>query len=116
MVPPLPMPSAFAKVSEPSVAALAKRLVDEAVVEKRFVVVAFARMVLPVAVKLVVEAPPFAEKRPLVTVEEEFARKPAENVCRFVHVLAPESEAPVERQLPLIEKQPARRLKPLAAD
>src|SRR3989338_8299090 len=41
-------------VSEPSVASCEKRFVDDAVVEKRFVVVAFPREMLPLDVKLAV--------------------------------------------------------------
>lgn len=133
-------------VSEPSDAVCAKRLVEDATVEKRFVEVALARVVLPVteseprverpvtfrvevaviappkndvpevywlpctpsvcvgdvvpmpmlpkypvplAVRFVVEAPPFAEKRPEVIVEDALERNPFVNVARPVCVRVP---------------------------
>ena len=44
---------------------------------------------MPLAVKFVVEAPPFALKSPLVMVEEALERKPLANVVRPVYVLTP---------------------------
>ena len=114
-MPPLPMPSAFPRVKVPSCAVCAKRFVELAVVEKRFVVVpevsesvprvespltkvvpkvpvlafafvevAVAKYPIPEAVMLVVEAPPLAEKRPLVIVDDAFERKPPVKVARPV--------------------------------
>ncbi len=81
--------------SVPSAAVCAKRFVELAVVEKKLVEVALPRIVAPVAVKFVVDAPPFMLKSPLVIVEEAFERKPLVKVWRPVHVLALPSEAPV---------------------
>src|SRR3989338_7009660 len=100
-------------VSEPSVASCEKRFVDDAVVEKRFVVVpdvrervprverpftlsapkfavlalevvevAVPKYPIPLAVKFVVDAPPFIEKSPLVMVEEALERKPLVKVVK----------------------------------
>ena len=51
-VPPFGTVRAFPNVSVPRVASWEKRLVELAVVEKRLVVVAFARVVLPVTERI----------------------------------------------------------------
>lgn len=56
---------------------------------KRLVLVAVLKYPIPLAVKLVVEAPPFMEKSPEVTVEEALERNPLENVARPVCVSVP---------------------------
>jgi len=51
---------------------------------------------VPLAVKLVVLAPPFAEKRPEVTVDDARERKPLANVARPVCVNVPRTvSAPI---------------------
>ena len=99
---PLPWrrPESVCSVREPRDAVCAKRLVEEAVVANDAVEVAFARVVAPVTlsefshevpetVKLVVEAPPFSDKRPVVKVEEALEMKPLVNVARPVWVRVP---------------------------
>ena len=65
-----------------------KRLVELAFVAKRFVVVALPRATLPLAVKLVVLAPPFIESRPVVKVDEALEMKPLAKVWSAVQELA----------------------------
>ena len=55
-VPPFPTESAFTKESEPKEALDAERFVEEAVVAKKVVEVALARMAQPETVRFVVEA------------------------------------------------------------
>lgn len=75
-VPPLATGRAVVSESEP----------NDAVVAKRLVVVAVPKYPVPLAVKFVVDAPPFIEKSPLVIVEEELERKPFVKVARPVEV------------------------------
>ena len=49
-----------------------------------------AKYPVPLAVRLVVEAPPFIEKSPVVMVEEAFERKPLPKVARPVRFEVPE--------------------------
>ena len=71
-VPPEVTGRAVVSESEPS----------DAVVAKRLVVVAVPKYPVPLAVKFVVDAPPFIERRPAVMVEEAFDRKPLVKVVR----------------------------------
>src|SRR3989338_4469985 len=48
---------------------------------------------VPLAVKLVVDAPPFMEKRPFVMVDEAFEMKPLVKVARPVCVRVPRTES-----------------------
>ena len=68
-MPPLPDPRAFPSVRVPSDAVCAKRLVELAVVEKRFVVVALPSETLPLEVRLaaVSVVPSKVRSEPLVT-------------------------------------------------
>ena len=99
-------------VANPKVPNVEKRFELLAVVEYRVVVVAYPRLTRPVAVKLVVEAPPIMEKRPVVMVELPFERKPA-NVERPVAPRVPKvadweyrlvEEAVVENKLVVVPK------------
>ena len=65
-----------------------KKLVVLAVVAKRFVVVALPSATLPLAVKLVVLAPPLIVTSPVAKVDEAFEMTPLAKVCNGVHVFA----------------------------
>lgn len=43
---------------------------------------------MPLAVMLVVDAPPFMENKPLVIVDDACERNPRVNVCVWLHVFA----------------------------
>ena len=62
-------------------------------VEKRFVVVAVVKYPVPLAVKFVVEAPPFMEKRPAVMVELALEMNPLLKVARSDWENAPVTES-----------------------
>ncbi|KKU77041.1 MAG: hypothetical protein UY04_C0064G0007 [Parcubacteria group bacterium GW2011_GWA2_47_7] len=125
-VPPCATGSALVSARLPNCAALAKRFVEEAVVEKRMLVVAFARVVFPVTPsvpatarlpalsKVEVALPP---KYALSKTESWVDDAPAEKSWSAVQVLAAESETPPlpVMHVPFIAKQPLARLNPLPA-